>query len=644
MKTYPLLILLCSLQAATAEWKPVGGKMLTPWGSNLDPTAVWAEYPRPQLQRKNWTCLNGLWSYGIGGKEEEDATVRSRLLMEKILVPFCPESPLSGVGKLIESGQSLWYQRSVPAMPVAGERTLLHFEAVDYETTVWVNDKEVGKHIGGNTPFSIDITPALTDGENKLVVRVNDATEGYQLNGKQALNPGGITYTRVTGIWQTVWLEQVPERFVEDLDFETVVEEEKPEARDQTQDIQEEKKVFLAIRSKLTGSPVSGEKLRVAVSFDGEEVASGTGSDKLAIAIPEPKWWTPDHPNLYDLKVELLDGAGKVLDTVQSYSALRTVGKVRGNGGNLQIALNGKETFLFGPLDQGWWPDGLLTPPSDEAMLSDLQFLKAAGFNMVRKHVKVENARYYYHCDKLGIAVWQDQVSAGLGSGGAPEGISPKWTRMAANPQDATWPEDAKQQWITEYRAMVDALRDHPSILIWSLFNESWGQHDSMELGKMAVAYDPTRLICIASGGNFWPVGDIASEHHYTEPEFPFADPRLQNFVKVCGEMGGHAWAMDGHVMNPELKKWGYGGAPKSEAEWKECYSRTALQLGQLREQGLSAGVYTQTSDVENEVNGLLTYDRVPKVSAAWLKSMNDRVVQGRKASLSKSKVLPQKP
>ncbi|MEO6477191.1 MAG: glycoside hydrolase family 2 TIM barrel-domain containing protein [Luteolibacter sp.] len=645
--------LLLSFQPAMAERTSVSGEMLTPWGTKLDPAAVLAEYPRPQLQRKNWTNLNGLWSYAVGGKEEVDATVRSRLLMEKILVPFCPESSLSGVGRLIEPDQALWYQRNLSVKVIAGERTLLHFEAVDYETTVWVNDKEVGRHIGGNTPFSFDITPALAAAGNKLVVRVHDATEAWQLRGKQALKPGGITYTRVTGIWQTVWLEQVPERFVEELDFETVVVDEKPEARDQNQgrgetpdgggEENKEARVqnhegggesmknrqdayapVLKIRARLGGTPVSGESFRVSVSFGGKEVAVGTGGDKLAIEIPEPRWWTPETPDLYDLKVELLDGGGKVIDTVQSYTALRAVGKVRDAQGNLQIALNGKPIFLLGPLDQGWWPDGLLTPPSDEAMLSDLKFIKAAGFNMVRKHVKVEPARYYYHCDRLGLAVWQDQVSAGMWEKDAPQGSSPPWTRLASDPKDAIWPETAKQQWITEYKAMVDHLRDHPSVLIWSPFNEAWGQHDSMEIGKMAKEYDPTRLVCLASGGNFWPAGDIASAHNYPDPDFPLRDERFKDFIKVCGEMGGHGFAMKDHLWDADAKNWGYGGLPASLDEWKSRYQRTINHMLQLREAGLSAAVYTQTSDVEHEINGLLTYDRIPKVDAAWLKQIND--------------------
>ncbi|RYD23029.1 MAG: glycoside hydrolase family 2, partial [Verrucomicrobiaceae bacterium] len=386
----------------------------------------------------------------------------------------------------------------------------------------------------------------------------------------------------------------------------------------------------LLVKAKLAGPALAGEILRVAVSFEGKEVVTAKGEPgKLLIAIPDAKWWTPDTPHLYDLTVELLDGTGKVIDTVQSYTALRTVGKVRDERGHLKVALNGKEIFLMGPLDQGWWPDGLLTPPSEEAMIADLKFIKAAGFNMVRKHVKVEPARYYYHCDRIGLAVWQDQVSAGMWERDEPKGASPPWTRLEPNPKDASWPEEARQQWIKEYKEMVDALRDHPSILIWCPFNESWGQHDSMEIGKMAKEYDPTRLVCLASGGNFWPVGDIASHHSYPDPQFPVDDPQFKDFIKVVGEMGGHGWAVEGHQWKSENKSWSYS-MPDSLDQWKTRYEWTMSKMKDLREGGVSVGVYTQTSDVETEVNGLLTYDRVPKVDATWLKAVNDQVMLDR--------------
>ncbi|MEO7100728.1 MAG: sugar-binding domain-containing protein [Luteolibacter sp.] len=598
------IFLLLSLQAAMGDWKPVEGKMLTPWGAKLDPAAAWAEYPRPQLQRKDWTNLNGLWSYAIAGKDSS----KPETWAGEILIPFCPESSLSGVGKLIEPDQSLWYQRSLSVKPVAGKRTLLHFEAVDYETTVWVNDKEVGRHVGGNTPFTFDITSALSSGDNKLVLRVFDATEGYQLHGKQSLKPRGIWCSRVSGIWQTVWMEQVPERSIERLDFTSNISEGK-----------------LGVKAALAGKAVAGEHLRVTASISGKQVGRIEGkNENVSLVIAEPQLWTPETPNLYDLDVELLDGKGKVLDTVKSYSALREVSKTRDAMGNLRITLNGKPIFLFGTLDQGWWPDGLLTPPSEEAMLSDLKFLKDTGFNMVRKHVKVEPARFYWDCDRLGIAVWQDQVSCSLGSYSEAAGIAPKWTRMQPNPVDANWPPAAHDQWVLEYKRMVDHLRNSPSVLIWGPFNEAWGQHQTMEIGAMASAYDPTRLVSIASGGNFWPVGDIASNHNYPDPSFPLRDDRFKDFIKVVGEMGGYGWPVTGHIEAPD-KIMAYGAMPRSLDEWKIRYTQSVDKLTALRRDGVSAAVYTQTTDMWNEVNGLLTYDRLPKVESSWLKQVNDK-------------------
>ena len=619
MKIFVWLLPLLFVQSAIADWKPVEGKMLTRWGAKLEASSVWAEYPRPQLVRKSWLNLNGLWSYAITQKD----AVAPATWPGEILIPFCPESSLSGVGKLIEPDQSLWYQRELPTKPAAGERTLLHFEAVDYETTVWVNGKEVGRHVGGHTPFSFDITKALKVSGNRMVVRVYDATEGWQIRGKQSLNPHGITSTRVSGIWQTVWLEQVPERFIEDLDYGT--EFKNAEVSSESS----ESVVMLRVNTKLSGQPLKGEFVRITVSLGGKVVASAQGGQVIQMEISAPMLWSPDSPTLYDVRAELLDENRKIVDTVTSYTALRQIGKIIDTRGNPRFALNGKEIFLLGPLEQGWWPDGLLTPPSDEAMLSDLKFVKAAGFNMVRKHVKVEPARYYYHCDRLGIAVWQDQVNAGMWVENPPVGCSPKWIATNPNPTDGNWPDDAHQQWVLEYKAMVDHLRDHPSILVWCPFNESWGQHRSMEIGRMAKDYDPSRLVCIASGGNFWPVGDIASQHHYPNPQFPIDDPRFQDYIKVVGEMGGYGWPIEGHLLNPEIKSWGYN-MPNSLEEWKDCYRRSMEEMMPLREFAVSAAIYTQASDFDNEVNGLQTFDRVPKVDAVWLKVINERVINGR--------------
>lgn len=579
---------------------------MTEWAKELTPSNAWDEYPRPLLQRKSWTNLNGLWSYAITPK---DAPSPSSWAGE-ILVPFALESALSGVGKQLAPDQSLWYHRTFSARKNPGKRMLLHFEAIDYETTVWLNGKELGKHSGAHTPFSFDLSGDLKEGDNELLVRVNDATSGYQLVGKQKLDPGGIWYTRVSGIWQSVWMEEVNDRAIDDLDF--------------TCDI---KAGRIHVHAKLSGKSVEGERLKITAFFKQKPVAEVSGLDRLSILIADPQLWSPDSPNLYDLKVDLLDGGGAVIDSVTSYTAFRELGRSKDPNGNWRFTLNGKPIFHWGPLDQGWWPDGLLTPPSDEAMLSDIRYLKSAGFNMIRKHIKVEPRRYYYHCDRLGMMLWQDQVSMGYGPNTGPKGSNPDWTRLAPNPPEGNWPDAAHQQFVTEYQRMVDHLKDHACIVVWSPFNEAWGQHRTMEVGKMAVAYDKTRPVNIASGGNFWPVGDIADEHAYPDPSFPVEDPRFNDYLKVVGEFGGHGWPVKGHLWDATKDNWGYGDLPKTLDEWKERYKKSLGVLRGLRRQGIAAGVYTQTSDVEGEINGLLTYDRLEKVPASWLKPLHERLL-----------------
>ncbi|GAA5483044.1 glycoside hydrolase family 2 protein [Haloferula sargassicola] len=595
MKATHLISTLLALGLAAplhAEWKPVEGKIMSPWAKDLKPDKVWTEYPRPLLERGEWTNLNGLWDYQVTGKEDGQPSDWAG----EILVPFAPEAALSGVGRVIEDSEALWYHRPLPAA-VSGKRSLLHFEAVDYDTTVWVNGQEIGQHRGGNTPFSFDITGALKADGNELVVRCYDATEEFQLNGKQRRKAQGIFYTRVTGIWQTVWLENVPERSLEDLDFACDI-----------------KTGTVTVTPKLRGPAIDGEKVRVSV-VDGP---TAEGSGPVSLEIPDAELWSPESPKVYDLKVELLDGSGQVIDSAKSYTALRKVGKAKDADGNWRFTLNGKIIFHWGPLDQGWWPAGLLTPPSDAAMLSDIEFLRDAGFNMIRKHIKVEPRRYYMHCDRLGMMLWQDQVSGGP---------SPRWTRFGKDPEDAKWPAEHAEQWVTEYKRMVDHLRDHPSIVVWTPFNEAWGQHDTLAMGKMAIDYDKTRLINIASGGNFWEIGDIADEHRYPHPGYPFDQKRLNDYIKVVGEFGGHGFPVKGHLWNPDANNWGYGGLPKDIDEWKSRYTQSIDILCQLRKQGVAAGVYTQTTDVEGEINGLLTYDREKKVDTRWLRELSDKLL-----------------
>lgn len=580
---------------------PFQSELITEWGAAVTPENAWTEYPRPQAERAQWQNLNGHWDYAITEREQQQPPLD---WTGKILVPFALESRLSGVQRLLEDYETLWYRRSFAANPSQGKRTLLNFEAVDYRCRVIVNGLLVGEHTGGNDPFSIDITEALQAGQNTLVVRVEDDTEAWQLRGKQVLNAEGIWYTQVSGIWQTVWLEEVSDRYIEDLHIGT-------DAATGT----------INVKADVAGA-MPGSALRVVV-YDGQQKVVTVQADcdvSLPVKVPNAKLWSPSSPHLYDLHVELLDAQGQVVDALKSYAGIRSVGKQRDAQGNWRFTLNAQTIFHWGPLDQGWWPDGLLTPPSDEGMLFDIQFLKDAGFNMIRKHIKVEPRRYYMYCDRLGMLVWQDQVSAGH---------SPPWTRMEREPQDAQWPDEQHSQFMLEFERMIDNLENHPSIVVWTPFNEAWGQHRTVEVGQWAVKRDPSRLINIASGGNFWPVGDVADAHAYPNPDFPFEPERYDDYVKVMGEFGGHGLPVEGHLWDAKRGNWGYGSLPKNSAEYQQRYIESLDMLNELRGQGIAAGVYTQTTDVEGEINGLMTYDRkVIKFPAAELKQLHQRLFE----------------
>jgi len=607
-----LMLQVCQGRAETkleaeGTWKPVANSMLTPWGEQLDPAKVWQEYPRPQMERQGWNNLNGLWDYAV---TEKDAGKPSAWT-GKILVPFGIEAPLSGVGRRLKPAEALWYRRSVDLAKKPLGRLLLHFEAVDYATEVWLNGKEVGKHVGGFLPFSFDVTELATAGRNELVVKVLDATDEpgtYQLRGKQTQDlDRRIFYTPVSGIWQTAWLEEVPASSIKNFRIDT------------------ELSGKITIQPEIVGSGA----LRSTAYFNGQEVAKGG----TTLSIPTPKLWSPAAPNLYDLKLELVGSDGTVVDVVKSYTGIRKVGKVKDQEGNWRLALNGEVIFHFGPLDQGWWPDGLLTPPSEEAMLFDLKFLKEAGFNMIRKHIKGESRRYYYQCDRVGFLVWQDQVSGGTSQ---KNNEWPAWKRLREytkkappkdNQLDGDWPDWAHQQWMAEFKGMVDLLYNDPSVVVWTPFNERWGQHRTLEVGKWIVNYDPTRSVNIASGGNFFPVGDMADEHSYPDPYFWLEAPGYQDYVRVVGEFGGHGWPVDGHLWKGDKKAWGYGGLPKNAQEYKDRYSKSLRILSELKSRGVAAGVYTQTTDVEGEINGLITYDRkVIKIPAKELKEIHQKM------------------
>lgn len=589
--------------------------MTSRWADDVRPESVWTEYPRPQMTRSKWTNLNGLWDYAVTKSNADQPTDFDG----NILVPFAIESPLSGVGRRLTADQALWYRTTFDH---CGDTPLrLHFEAVDYQCQVWINGKEIGSHTGGNLPFTFLIDDELNDSGNELIVKVVDATDAigkYQLRGKQRVDNRGIFYTPVTGIWQTVWIEPVAKSHLVDLK------------------IIGDADGTVTVKANIVGD---AKTIRVVALNGQTEVATASSTansstGELEFTIADPKLWSPDSPKLYNLKIDLVDNQGKVADSVDSYVGLRTVGKRRDANGDLRLTLNGEDVFHWGPLDQGWWPGGLMTPPSDDAIKFEIDFLKRAGFNMIRKHIKVEPRRYYYHCDRVGMLVWQDQIEGGVGF---ESGEWPKWKRLDKNheksstpkswkqgdPIDATWPDWAHDQYMSELKGMVDHLYNHPSIVTWVPFNERWGQHRTMEVGKWIVNYDPSRHINIASGGNFVPVGDIADEHVYPHPNFPIDDNRYDDYVKIVGEFGGHGWPVRGHLWNKKKRNWGYGGLPKTKQEYIDRYKESIRRLAELKRQGVAGAVYTQTTDVEGEINGLMTYDRdVNKIAAGHLKQI----------------------
>jgi hypothetical protein len=582
---------------AFADWKLAAVPLMTSWGKAVTPANAWQEYPRPQLVRKEWKNLNGLWDYAITAKDAKQPDKWDG----QILVPFCAESALSGVGKHPTKDQHLWYHRTLLVPPSwKGQRLLLHFESVDFEATVSVNGKELGTHRGMSDPFSFDVTDALQDGKGELVVRVWDPTDdGTQPRGKQVKNPGGIWYTPVSGIWQTVWMEPVPETHITSLRF--------------TPDIDRGELECVVETAK------SDDRVTVSVNtLDFKATGAGVPGKPFRIKVPDPKLWTPDDPHLYPVEVRLFRGhAGgmrEAIEFVTSYFAMRKVSAGKDEHGVMRLMLNNKPLFQVGPLDQGWWPDGLLTPPSDEAMAYDLKVLKQLGMNMLRKHIKVEPARYYYHCDRLGLLVWQDMPAGGLPSRG--QHIRPNAR------EDARFADEEKKQFRAELKAEIDHLRFFPCVYCWVPFNEGWGQHDTNAILKWVKEYDPTRLVDGPSGWTDRGYGDMKDMHNYPGPGmFPVMPDR----VSVLGEFGGLGLPIKGHLWK-DTNNWGYR-TYKNTDELRENYHRLMVQLRPLIGRGLSAAVYTQTTDVEVEVNGLMTYDREvlkldPKETAKWHKAL----------------------
>ena len=548
--------------------------MKTVWGEQLDPNAVLQEYPRPQMMRESYRNLNGLWDYAI-----TDTDTCPEKWDGKILVPFSPEAELSGVGRTLLPGQYLWYRRELVEAPQAGMRLLLHFGAVDQECRVWLNGRLLGGHTGGYTAFTLDATDALAE-SNVLLVAVRDGTDTNELSrGKQKTKRGGIWYTPQSGIWQTVWMEWVPQSYITGLRIT-------PDAANGC--------VRVVVQAE--------ENRACYLHFAGRRVGAFTNRE-CVLRVEAPEFWTPEHPKLYEFSAELGE------DRVESYFALRDVGVGRDAAGHPCLTLNGRPVFHTGVLDQGYWPDGLYTAPSDEALVWDIRTMKNLGFNMLRKHIKVEPMRWYYHCDRLGMLVWQDMPNGG-GKYDLMTISAPLITRRHKKDNDykrfARTDAAGRAEYYAGLDEMVRQLYNCPSIVMWVPFNEGWGQFDAAEAVRRIRALDQTRTIDHASGWHDQGAGDVQSLHVYFY-QYRFR-PDKRGRAVVLSEFGGYNLPLAGHTWNDA--NFGYRGykTPEAlEAAYRKLYE---AQIIPAKEKGLAACVYTQLSDVEDEVNGLVTYDR----------------------------------
>lgn len=583
--------LLAIIASADAESRERINVLLQTRGVESDDLNVpLPEYPRPQLVREKWENLNGKWQYAIRPVSDESIPATWD---GDILVPFPVESRLSGVNKPLQPDQFLWYRRTfkLPDWP-KDRRVRLNFGAVDYDAEVFINGQKVGEHIGGYTPFSFDITEKLSaSAEQEVVVRVRDQTDKVlQVRGKQSLKPGDIFYTAVSGIWQTVWLEPVPENAVESLEV--------------IPDIDQAKATFVV----KTAQPSSVE-LTVVSGRNSVAHVKGESGKPIEVPIPNPRLWTPDEPNLYDVRIT----AGS--DTVDCYFGMRKISVGKDEKGFNRLLLNNKPVFQCGVLDQGYWPDGLYTAPSDDALKYDIEMAKRFGFNLIRKHMKVEAARWYYWADRLGILVWQDQPSM----------MSEKRESVLMNKPDLSVPPEAAEQFRKELAEMMGCLQNNPSIVTWVPFNEGWGQHDTNEILQWTMQLDPTRLVDGPSGWVDRGIGHIKDWHRYGGAfVLPKPDP---NRVLVLGEYGGIGIAVPDHA--PTAETFDHYRVTSKES-LLGAYTRLLNKVSMMVPKGVSASIYTQLSDVEQETNGLMTADRkVSKVDPGVLANLNQNVTQG---------------
>ena len=586
------------------KWEPKGERIKTIWGKNLDPQKVWQEYPRPQLERKEWINLNGPWKYSIRTANDLSPNPHDGY----ILVPFPIESSLSGVMKTFTKDDVLWYEKEVDIPKEwEGRHVLLNFGAVDWKCEVFINKKKAGEHTGGYSYFYFDITQFLKQGKNIILLRVEDVTDTvystwgkYQPVGKQTITPNGIWYTPASGIWQTVWLEPVNEKYIEKLEINN------------DYDNKEIKVTFKVLND--TRLPIE-----LSVIYNGKVVEEQKGKSNEEISIKIDKDfnpWSPSEPNLYYIKAKLLSDNGDILDSIDSYTTIRKIESRKDKNGILRIFLNDKPLFNMGPLDQGYWPDGIYTPPSVEAMIYDIKMLKDLGFNTIRKHVKTEPFLYYYECDKIGMVVWQDMPSGNVDGSG-------EWNQDDIDGgRDTVRTQESKDNYYKEWEGIIENFKFFQCIIIWTPFNEAWGQFETEEVVKFTREKDNSRLINAASGGNHRNCSDIIDMHTYPGP---FYRLKYESLINVIGEYGGLGLEIKNHTWKDD--NWGYA-VLNDKIELTNRYIEYIEDLIILVPQGISGAIYTQTTDCESEINGLMTYDRAELKVYDVIKEYNKKVIE----------------
>lgn len=613
MKRICISALCLGIVLSAFGWDRVPGALYTEWAKNVTPENVHPEYPRPQMFRSSWQSLNGLWSYAVSDIEAQAMDQPEG----EILVPFVIEAPLSGVGRELEPYESLWYRRkfSVPA-EWKGKNVLLHFDAVDWDCTVWLNGTLIGNHKGGYTAFSFDVTPALkADGEQELTVKVIDQTENdFGMVGKQSMQAENMYhFGRCSGIWQSVWMEAVSSKaYIEDYEVSSDID-----------------KKLLCVHPEVQGqASVKVELLKPAINYSTEKPGTKVIDTKVINAgetaeftLKSPKLWSPDTPYLYGIRITALKD-GEETDKVEAYTAMRKISVMTGEDGWKRFTLNNRPLFHLGVLDQGWWPDGLYTAPSEEALLFDVEVTKEYSFNVIRKHLKVEPARWYYHCDRLGIMVWQDIPNF------ARHNKVNKWPKKQVTYGEGTlYPasEAVKENFRRELTEIVAQLSKFQCIAVWVPFNEAMGQFDTGKIVNYVRSLDPTRLINGASGGNFvkGELGDILDVHHYPEGWQTFADKDL---VNVIGEFGGKASPIKGHTWRNVGMDW---NNPKPPEQVTNDYEYFVRNLKDEVKKGCAGAIYAQFSDINGELSGIVTYDRaVVKINQTRATNINLKTVE----------------